>query len=94
MNNWETFCDESYYGLWRVRRVNFRSFESGFHVHNKEEAERLCELLNKLERERDEAMEERDDAKTSSHEWAVHATRRIRERDEAREPQDIDSMLP
>jgi hypothetical protein len=43
------------------------------------------EWAQKLESERNEAREERDDAKTSSHEWAVHATRRIRERDEARE---------
>lgn len=60
---WETFCDESYYGLWRVRRVNFKSFESGFHVHSKEEAEGLCELLNKMERQRDEAREELEEAK-------------------------------
>ena len=57
MSEWETFCDESYYHLWRVRRKNDRNFYDGFHVQDGKEATALVELLNGLERERDEARE-------------------------------------
>lgn len=57
MSEWETFCDESYYHLWRVRRKNERGFNDGYHLQNGEEAKALVELLNRLERERDEARE-------------------------------------
>lgn len=55
MSEWETFCDRSYYDLWRVRRKNERGFNDGYHIHNGDEARALVELLNGLERERDEA---------------------------------------
>ena len=55
MTEWETFCDECYYHMWRVRRKDERHFNDGFHVNNREEANALVELLNGLERERDEA---------------------------------------
>ena len=58
MSEWETFCDECYYHLWRVRRKTERGFNDGFHVQNREDAEALVELLNRLERERDEARKE------------------------------------
>jgi hypothetical protein len=58
MSEWETFCDESYFHLWRVRRKDERGFDEGVHVNNGEEAKTLVELLNRLERERDEAREE------------------------------------
>lgn len=58
MSEWETFCDESYYHLWRVRRKSDRNFNDGFHVQDGKEAAALVELLNGLERERDEAREE------------------------------------
>lgn len=48
---WETYCDECYYHLWRVRRKNERGFNDGYHVHDGEEAKALVDLLNKQERE-------------------------------------------
>lgn len=54
MSEWETFCDPCYYDLWRVRRKNERGFNDGYHIHNGDEARALVELLNGLERERDE----------------------------------------
>ena len=57
MTEWETFCDECYYHMWRVRRKGERHFDDGFHVNNRKEAQGLVELLNGLERERDEARE-------------------------------------
>jgi len=53
--DWETFCDSSYFDLWRVRRKNERGFNDGYHLQNGEEAKALVELLNRVERERDEA---------------------------------------
>jgi hypothetical protein len=55
-DEWETFCDVGYYHMWRLRRKNERGWNDGFHINTKAEAEGLCELLNKLERERDEAL--------------------------------------
>ena len=55
--DWETFCDSSYFDLWRVRRKNERGFNDGYHLQNGEEAKALVELLNRVERERDEARE-------------------------------------
>jgi hypothetical protein len=57
MSEWETFCDISYYHLWRVRRKNERGFNDGFHLQHGEEAKALVELLNRLERERAEARD-------------------------------------
>lgn len=54
MSEWETFCDISYYHLWRVRRKDERGFNDGYHLQHGEEAKALVELLNRLERERDE----------------------------------------
>jgi hypothetical protein len=50
-DEWETYCDESYYHLWRVRRKNERGFNDGYHVHNGEEAKALVDLLNKQDSE-------------------------------------------
>jgi hypothetical protein len=58
MSEWETFCDISYYHLWRVRRKNERGFNDGYHLQNGEEAQALVELLNRLERERDEVTKD------------------------------------
>jgi DNA repair exonuclease SbcCD ATPase subunit len=44
--------------MWRLRRKTERGWYDGFHIHTGEEAKGLCEILNKLERERDEAREE------------------------------------
>ena len=57
---WETFCDESYYHMWRVRKRHERGFNDGFHINNREEAIALCELLNKIERELAEAKAQLD----------------------------------
>jgi len=46
-DEWETYCDESYYHMWRVRRKNERGFNDGFHLNNGEGARQLVELLNK-----------------------------------------------
>lgn len=53
---WETFCDVGYYHMWRLRRETERGWNDGFHINTKAEAEGLCELLNKLERELAEAL--------------------------------------
>lgn len=58
MSEWETFCDECYYHLWRVRRKSERGFNDGFHLQHGEEAKALVDLLNRLERERAEARED------------------------------------
>jgi hypothetical protein len=50
-DEWETYCDESYYHLWRVRRKNERGFNDGYHVHNGDEARALVDLLNKQDSE-------------------------------------------
>jgi hypothetical protein len=50
-DEWETYCDECYYHLWRVRRRNERGFNDGFHVHNGDEAKALVDLLNKQDSE-------------------------------------------
>jgi hypothetical protein len=55
---WEAYCDECYYHMWRLRRKTERGWYDGFHIHTGEEAKGLCETLNKLERERDEARAE------------------------------------
>ena len=58
MSEWETFYDLCYYyDLWRVRRKNDRGIYDGYHLQNAEEARALVELLNGLERERDDARE-------------------------------------
>ncbi len=48
---WEFFCDESYFGLWAVRKVGDRDFNSQqlFHVQSKEEAMALSATLNGYE---------------------------------------------
>ena len=57
---WETYCDECYYHMWRLRRKTERGWHDGFHINKGDEAKGLCDLLNKLERERDEARGQRD----------------------------------
>ena len=55
---WEAYCDECYYHMWRLRRKTDRGWYDGFHIHTGEEAKGLCETLNKLERELNEARAE------------------------------------
>jgi hypothetical protein len=55
-DQWETFCDVGYYHMWRLRRKTERGWNDGFHINTRDEAEGLCELLNKLEREVDEVL--------------------------------------
>jgi hypothetical protein len=59
-DQWETFCDVGYYHMWRLRLKTERGWNDGFHINTKAEAEGLCELLNKLEREVAEAKGQRD----------------------------------
>lgn len=54
-DQWETYCDECYYHMWRLRRKTERGWHDGFHINTGEEAKGLCDLLNNLERERDKA---------------------------------------
>ena len=48
----ETFCDESYFGQWCVRKTGERRWGHCFHVASKEEAEGLAQELTALERVR------------------------------------------
>ena len=57
-DQWETYCDECYYHMWRLRRKTERGWHDGFHINKGDEAKGLCDLLNNLERERDEARAE------------------------------------
>jgi len=59
-NEWETYCDECYYHMWRVRRKNERGFDDGFHLQNGTEANQLVELLNKQDDELTTVTEQRD----------------------------------
>jgi len=59
-DEWETYCDECYYHLWRVRRKNERGFNDGYHVHNGKEAKALVDLLNKQDSELNAVTEQRD----------------------------------
>jgi len=59
-NEWETYCDECYYHMWRVRRKNERGFDDGFHLQNGKEANQLVELLNKQDDELTTVTEQRD----------------------------------
>jgi hypothetical protein len=75
-DTWETFCDESYYHMWRLRRIGERGFNDGFHVNRREEAIGLCDLLNKMERELAEARKQRDTLaealqKISNCDWVI-----------------------
>ncbi len=56
MSKWETFCDVGYYHMWRLRLKTERGWNDGFHINTKAEAQALCQLLNKLERELTEAL--------------------------------------
>jgi hypothetical protein len=57
-DQWETFCDVGYYHMWRLRRITERGWNDGFHINTRDEAQALCQLLNKLEREVAEAKEQ------------------------------------
>ena len=78
---WEAYCDECYYHMWRLRRKTERGWHDGFHINKGDEAKGLCDLLNKLERERDEAV---NNYETSQ----LLAVRVGEQRDEAREAAD------
>ncbi len=79
--------------MWRLRRKNERGWNDGFHINTRDEAQALCQLLNKLERE-----VERERALANE---AIATWKKTREeRDEAREYADKlaqglpDGMLP
>ena len=55
MTQYESFCDENYYGLWAVRAVGEKRWGYAFHVQTQAEAEGLRDRLNRLERELAEA---------------------------------------
>jgi hypothetical protein len=47
-DSWEFFQDASYYDMFCVRSKSDRQFGAGFHLVNGDEAEKLCDLLNRL----------------------------------------------
>jgi hypothetical protein len=49
VRNWECFCDDCYYGMWAVRPVGENRWGHCYHVHTREEAEGLRDLLNELQ---------------------------------------------
>ena len=53
---YECFCDECYYHMWRVRRKDTRTFNDGWHVNNRQEAEGLTAELNRLSAKCGEAV--------------------------------------
>lgn len=76
-DQWEAYCDEWYYHMWRLRRKTERGWHDGFHIHTGDEAKGLCDLLNNLEREltavtkeRDEAREQRDRLQAALKDWS------------------------
>lgn len=80
-DQWETFCDECYYHMWRLRRENERGWNDGFHINTRDEAQALCKLLNKLEGELAAVTEERDELKSkyrTHHDEAERITNEIR----------------
>ena len=77
-DQWEAYCDEWYYHMWRLRRKTERGWHDGFHIHTGDEAKGLCDLLNNLERKLAEAREQR----------ITGVSDLIRERDEARGQRD------
>jgi hypothetical protein len=85
MSEWETFCDISYYHLWRVRRKDERGFNDGYHLQHGEEAKALVELLNRLERERDEVTKDLEFRRELYKVQEEYLETARRERDEARE---------
>ena len=92
-DQWETYCDECYYHMWRLRRKTERGWHDGFHVHTGEEAKGLCDLLNKLERERDEARALATQYSGEREHNAMQALAYKAERDEAREALKTGGML-
>jgi hypothetical protein len=64
--------------MWRLRRKTERGWYDGFHIHTGEEAKGLCEILNNLERERDEARIELEKYTTDSEDDALYNVRRLR----------------
>jgi hypothetical protein len=59
-DEWETYCDEWYYHMWRLRRKTERGWHDGFHIQKGDEAKGLCDILNNLETELTAITKERD----------------------------------
>jgi len=59
-DEWETYCDEWYYHMWRLRRKTERGWHDGFHIQKGDEAKGLCDILNNLETELTAVTEQRD----------------------------------
>ena len=63
-DEWETYCDEWYYHMWRLRRKTERGWHDGFHIQKGDEAKGLCDILNNLEAELTAVTEQRDKFKS------------------------------
>ena len=59
-DEWEAYCDEWYYHMWRLRRKTKKGWHYGVHIQKEDEAKGLCDLLNNLEAELTAATEQRD----------------------------------
>lgn len=99
-DQWETYCDECYYHMWRLRRKTERGWHDGFHVHTGAEAKGLCDLLNNLGRELAEARESLEFQKKLNAELNKRESQTYheliavtKERDEAREALKTGGML-
>ena len=81
-DQWEAYCDECYYHMWRLRRKTERGWHDGFHINKGDEAKGLCDLLNNLERELAEARGQVDalvDRLGKTQERMIHAERKLAE---------------
>jgi chromosome segregation ATPase len=68
--------------MWRLRRETERGWNDGFHINTRDEAQALCQLLNKLEREVAEAKEQYSnlDDQVSSAMMVIRGLERERDR--------------
>jgi hypothetical protein len=44
---WECFCDEAYYGMWAVRKVEETRWGHCYHLNSALEAQALTDMLNR-----------------------------------------------
>jgi hypothetical protein len=75
--------------MWRLRRKTERGWHDGFHINKGDEAKGLCDLLNSLERERDEWKALATQYSFEREHNAMQALAYEAERDEARGQRDM-----
>lgn len=89
---YEVFCDIAYFDMWAVRPVGEGRWGACYHLPSEGEAMGLAQQLEKLESERDEAIQGKEVALKSAHIYDEAHTKALegwaqaeRERDEARQ---------